>query len=94
MLLPPATARLVLSGKYADAKDPSAKLGEMVKLLEERKVMLAQRGLEKSLVGAKRGGVDPELVRLQAQLAVAQRKGDQELVEQLLVQISKRKQAE
>lgn len=95
MLLPPPTAQLVLSGKYAEAKDPPATLVAMVAGLEQRGHMLAQRGLESSLSAAKRGGVSPELVRLQAQLAVAQRKGDRELVEQLMEQISSnRKQAD
>jgi DNA primase len=98
MLLPPPTARLVLSGKYAASKDPRASLLAMVAGLEQRQAMLGQKGLESSLSAAKRGGVSPELVRLQAQLAVAQRKGDRELVEQLTAQLnaisSNRKQAE
>jgi hypothetical protein len=95
MLLPPPTAQLVLSGKYAESKDPRASLAAMVAGLEERLVMLDRKGLETSLSVAKRGGVSPELVRLQAQLAVAQRKGDRELVEQLMALISSnRKQAE
>jgi DNA primase len=95
MLLPPPTAQLVLSGKYAESKDPRATLIAMVAGLEQRGSMIAQKGLETSLSNAKRGGVSPDLVRLQAQLAVAQRKGDRELVEQLMAQISSnRKQAE
>jgi 5S rRNA maturation endonuclease (ribonuclease M5) len=95
MLLPPATAQHVLSGKYAEAKDPAAQLSALVNNLEHRRTMVAQKGLEKSLAAAQRGGGDKDLVRLQAQLAVAQRKGDRELVEQLTAQISSnRKQAE
>lgn len=95
MLLPPPTAQLVLSGKYAESKDPRASLAAMIAGLEQRLVMLDRKGLESSLNVAKRGGVSPELVRLQAQLAVAQRKGDRELVEQLTALISSnRKQAE
>ena len=95
MHLPPPTAQHVLSGKYAEAKDPAAQLTALLNNLEHRRTMLAQRGLEKSLAAAQRGGGDKELVRLQAQLAVAQRKGDRELVEQLTAQISSnRKQAE
>jgi len=95
MLLLPATAQHVLSGKYAEAKDPAAQLSALVGNLEQRRTMVAQKGLEKSLVAAQRGGGDKDLVRLQAQLAVAQRKGDRELVEQLTAQISSnRKQAE
>ena len=57
--------------------------------------MIERKGLEKSLVASQRGGGDKDLIRLQAQLAVAQRKGDRELVEQLTAQISSnRKQAE
>jgi hypothetical protein len=81
MLLPPATAQHVLSGKYADVKDPAAQLAALLGNLETRRTMLAQKGLEKSLVAAQRGGGDKELVRLQAQLAVAQRKGDREAVD-------------
>lgn len=95
MHLPPATAQHVLSGKYAEHKNPAAQLSALLDSLDKRNAMLAQRGLEKSLVAAQRGGADKELVRLQAQLAVAQRKGDRELVEQLTAQISSnRKQAE
>jgi DNA primase len=95
MLLPSPTAQLVLSGKYAESKDPRATLAAMIAGLEERMAMLDRKGLESSLSVAKRGGVSPELVRLQAQLAVAQRKGDRELVEQLTALISSnRKQAE
>jgi len=99
MLLPPPTAQHVLSGKYAEHKNPSAQLAALLDRLEQRGVMIARKGLEKSLVEAQRGGADKDLVRLQAQLAVAQRKGDRELVEQLDRQIaaqisSNRKQAE
>ncbi len=95
MLLPPPTAQLVLAGKYAEAKDPRATLSLMIAGLEQRSMMLDRKDLGSSLSHAQRGGVSPELVRLQAQLAVAQRKGDRELVEQLMAQISSnRKQAE
>jgi len=87
MLLPPATAQHVLSGKYAEAKDPAAQLSALLKSLDQRRVMLEQKGLEKSLVAAQRGGGDKELIRLQAQLAVAQRKGDREAVAVLTEQI-------
>jgi hypothetical protein len=70
----------------------------MIAALEQKKDLLAQQGLQRSLAEAKRGGGDPELVRLQTHLAVAQRKGDRELVEQLMEKIEKfasnRKQAE
>ena len=97
-MLPPPTAQHVLSGKYAQSKDPAAQLRALVGSLEQRASMLAQKGLENTLSESKRGGMDPELVRLQSQLAVAQRKGDRELVEQLMAQVnaisSNRKQAD
>jgi DNA primase len=96
--LPPPSAKQVLSGKYSESKDPRAQLLALISSLEQRQTMLAQQGLQKSLMQAKRGGADPELVRLQTHLAVAQRKGDRELVEQLTEKIEKfasnRKQAE
>jgi DNA primase len=96
--LPPPSAKQVLSGKYSESKDPRAQLLALISSLEQRRTMLAQQGQLKSLVQAKRGGADPELVRLQTHLAVAQRKGDRELVEQLTEKIEKfasnRKQAE
>ncbi|HUS33183.1 MAG TPA: DNA primase [Kofleriaceae bacterium] len=94
-MLPPPTAQRVLSGKYAESKDPSAQLRALLGSLDQRASMLAQNKLEKSLSQSKRGGMDPDFVRLQTQLAVAQRKGDRELVEQLMEQISSnRKQAD
>jgi DNA primase len=93
--LPPPSAKQVLSGKYSESKDPRAQLLAMIAALSQKQTMLAQQGLQKSLAEAKRGGGDPELVRLQALLAVAQAKGDRELVEQLTEKIaSNRKQAE
>jgi DNA primase len=96
--LPPPSAKQVLSGKYSESKDPRAQLLAMIAALEQRQAMLAQQGLQRSLIQAKRGGADPELVRLQTHLAIAQRKGDRELVEQLTEKIEKfasnRKQAE
>jgi DNA primase len=96
--LPPPTAKQVLSGKYSGSKDPRAQLLALLGALEQKQTLLAQHGLQKSLAEAKRGGSDPELVRLKTHLAVAQRKGDRELVEQLTEKIEKlasnRKQAE
>jgi DNA primase len=96
--LPPPSAKHVLSGKYSGSKDPRAALLAMIVSLEQKQTKLAHQGLQRSLVEAKRGGGDPELVRLQTHLAVAQRKGDRELVEQLMEKIEKfasnRKQAE
>ena len=96
MQLPPPTAQHVLSGKYAESKDPGAQLRALLGSLEQRASMLAEKGRLDALVQSKRGGMDPELLRIQTQLAVAERKGDRELVEQLTAQISSanRKQAE
>jgi len=86
-MLSPATAQHVLSGKYAEHKDPASQLSALLGNLEQRQRMLAQKGLEKSLVAAQRGGSDKDLVRLQTLLAVAQRKGEREAIEQLQEQI-------
>ncbi|MFT3692577.1 MAG: DNA primase [Kofleriaceae bacterium] len=95
VLLPPSIAKTVLSGKYSEHKDPRAALADMAGNLETRKRMIEQVGLQKKLEAAKRGTSDPELVRLEAQLAVARRTGNLELVEQLEGEISsKRKKAE
>ena len=93
--LPSSIAKTVLSGKYSDHKDPRAALAEMVRLLETRKKMVEQHGLQKKLEAAKRGTSNPELTRLEAQLGVARRQGNHELVGQLEAEISSnRKQAE
>src|SRR5664279_2604048 len=93
--LPSSIAKTVLSGKYSDHKDPRAALAEMVRLLETRKKMVEQHGLQKKLEAAKRGTSNPELTRLEAQLGVARRIGNQELVDRLEAEIaSNRKQAE
>ena len=93
--LPPPTAKLVLSGKYSDHKDPRGQLVAMTQGLEQRKQALETAGLQKHLAAAKRGTVDKELVRLQARLAEAQRRGDRELADRLAGEISSnRKQAE
>jgi DNA primase len=92
--LPPSSAQHVLSGKYADAKDPRAQLVAMSSDLERRKVMLGQAELKKNLIEAQRRG-DRVLARLLAQLAEAQRKGDLELASRLEDEISSnRKQAD
>ena len=91
--LPTPIAKLVLSGKYQDHKDARGQLVAMTQGLEQRKQAFEKAGLRKQLGAAKHGTSDKELVRLQARLAEAQRKGDHELVEQLMVEI-KRKQEE
>ncbi|MEO8841377.1 MAG: DNA primase [Kofleriaceae bacterium] len=93
--LPSSIAQTVMSGKYSEHKDPRAALAEMVRLLETRKKMVEQHGLQKKLEAAKRGTSNPELTRLEAQLGVARRIGNHEQVERLEAEIaSNRKQAE
>ena len=77
--LPQSTAAHVLSGKYAEAKDPRAALLAMTKNLEHRKTTMGRTELEKSLSDAGRTG-NRELARRLAQLAEAERKGDHEAV--------------
>ena len=52
--LPPPTAKHVLSGKYASAKDPVSSLSELTRNLELRKQQVAQRDLGRRLAEAKR----------------------------------------
>jgi len=73
------TAEHVLSGKYAETKDPRAALLAMARNLEARKTEVGQRDLKKALAEAGRTG-NRELARRLAQLAEAERKGDHELV--------------
>jgi DNA primase len=92
--LPKSTAEHVLSGKYADAKDPRGQLLAMTHDLERRKTLLDQAGWKQALVDAQRRG-DRDLARLLAQLVEAERKGDRELAERLAGVIStNRKQAD
>jgi len=77
--LPPTTAAHVLSGKYAEAKDPRADLIAMTRNLDHRKAEVGLVELKKSLNEAQRRG-DRDLARLLAQLIEAERKGDHELV--------------
>jgi hypothetical protein len=97
-VLPPPTAKLVLSGKYSGSKDPRAQLLAVIAALEQKQSMLSQKQLLATLAESKRGGSDPELARLRARLAEAKGKRNQELVEQLMAEIEKfasnRKQAE
>jgi len=72
----------VLSGKYADSKDPRAELIAMTRNLEVRKSEVGLAELKKNLALAHRRG-DRELARTLAQLAEAERKGDRELAAQL-----------
>ena len=80
--LPPPTAKHVLSGKYASAKDPSSSLAAMTRNLEARKIEAGRVELRKSLEDARRRG-DHVLARNLAQQAVAQRTGNHELASRL-----------
>jgi len=92
--LPSPTIKALLSGRYVEAKDPSALLGQMTRDLEHRKRMTQRRDLEKLMVEAQRRG-DRDMARKLALAAEAVRKGDFELVDQLMAEIaSNRKQAE
>jgi hypothetical protein len=88
-------AKLVMSGKYSDHKDPRAALIAMTHNLELRKQKLESVSLQKKLSDGKRGTGDREVARLEAQLAVARRTGDLEQAERLEAEISsKKKKAE
>jgi DNA primase len=80
--LPQPTAVIILSGKYADAKDPRAELLGQLRNLEHRKAELEQAEVQQGLVQARRRG-DSHKARLLTQLAVAMRSGDQEAVTRL-----------
>jgi hypothetical protein len=71
--LPPETAKLVLSAKYVEAKNPHALLVEMAGNLARRKASAERADLKKSLADAQRRG-DRELQRQLAQLATSSRK--------------------
>jgi DNA primase len=79
--LPPPTAKLVMSGKYA-SKDPASSLSAMTRNLEARKVQVGRTELTRTLADAKRRG-DHELARQLTQQAVAERTGNHELATQL-----------
>jgi len=93
VLLPSTTARLVLSGKYAEAKDPAALLSQMARALETRKQRVSMRELNELMVEAQRRG-DRDRARKIAMLVEALRKGDHELAERLEAEISSNKKAE
>ncbi len=80
--LPPTTAKHVLSGKYALAKDPPSSLAAMTRNLEARKAGVGLVALKNSLAEARRRG-DHDLARQLAQQAVAERRGDRELATKL-----------
>jgi len=80
--LPQPTAVIVLSGKYAEAKDPRAELLGQLRNLEHRRAELEQAEVQQGLVQARRRG-DNHRARILTQLAVAMRNGDRELVTRL-----------
>jgi hypothetical protein len=80
--LPQPTAVIILSGKYAEAKDPRAELLGQLRNLEHHKARLEQADVQRKLEQARRRGDGPS-ARLLTQLAVAMRNGDRELVTRL-----------
>jgi hypothetical protein len=80
--LPQPTAVIVLSGKYAEAKDPRAELLGQLRNLEHRRADLEQAEVQQGLAQARRSG-DNQRARILTQLAVAMRNGDRELVTRL-----------
>ncbi|HEX3482737.1 MAG TPA: DNA primase [Kofleriaceae bacterium] len=91
--LPPPLAKHVLSGKYADAKDPASTLAAMTRNLDARKTGVGLVNLKNSLVDARRRG-DHDLARMLALRAVAERKGDRELAARLAEEVHAGSQAE
>lgn len=80
--LPQPIAVLVLSGKYADSKDPRAELLGQLANLEHRRDDLEQAKLQQGLASARRSG-DTNKARILSQLAIAMRNGDRQLVARL-----------
>jgi hypothetical protein len=95
--LPPNTAKHVLSGRYAPAKDPASSLSAMTRALEALQADVGRRETLRRLADAKRRG-DHDLARLLAQRAIAERRGDHELAvklaDELKAEMSNRKQVE
>ncbi len=80
--LPKSSAEQVLSGKYAETKDPRAELIKMTSNLTHQAATVGHNELQNSLRDAGRSG-DRDRARLLAQLAQAERKGDHETVARL-----------
>jgi hypothetical protein len=80
--LPQPTAVHVLSGKYAESKDPRAELLGQIRNLEHRRAELEQAEVQRGLAQARRRG-DSQSARILTQLAVAMRNGDREQVARL-----------
>ena len=75
--LPKPSAEYVLSGKYAETKDPRAALIKMVEGLELRSSALSRSSMATEMKDANRRG-DQKRASLLAQLALAERKGDRD----------------
>jgi hypothetical protein len=82
--LPPNTAKHVLSGKYALAKDPPSSLIAMRQNLETRKANRDRMEFLKRLVDAGRRQGNGDLSRRLAQRAEATGRGDHELATKLM----------
>jgi len=80
--LPQPTAVIVLSGKYAESKDPRAELLGQIANLEHRRGELELARIQQRLVDAQRRG-DRHQARILSQLIPAMRTGDRELVTRL-----------
>jgi hypothetical protein len=97
--LPSPTAKHVLSGKYALAKDPALSLAAMVQNLEARKAGAGRIELKHHLADARRRG-DHVRARELAQLAEAAGRGlptearTEKLASQVDPETSNRKQVE
>ncbi|MCW5808449.1 MAG: DNA primase [Deltaproteobacteria bacterium] len=84
--LPPDAAAHVLSGMYSQ-KDPTKVLAVMLSNLEHRRAMAERARLGKQLAQSGQRN-EHETARLLAQLAVAKRQGDRELVARLTDEIA------
>jgi hypothetical protein len=80
--LPKPSAEYVLSGKYAETKDPRVELLKMVNGLELRSTALSRSSMATEMKDASRRG-DQKRASLLAQLAVAERKDDRDEVARL-----------
>ena len=84
-MLPTSSAKVVLSGQFAGAQNARKQLADMAANLEILKKKHETKAHLANLVSSKHS---PELARLHAQLAEADRKGDHETVARLTHEIS------
>jgi len=80
--LPQSTAVMLLSGKYAESKDPRAELVGQIQNLERRRSDVEVAQVQQGLEQARQRG-DTNKARLLSQLAIAMRNGNRELVTRL-----------